>query len=148
MFARSMNFARMAARPALLATATVGLGMGYTLQAADAKALDLPGVKKAVAKALEDDMDMGPTLVRLAWHASGTYDKHSKTGGSDGATMRFAGKGEGERQRPALRRRPPCVVFNFRPKLSAQSGLAGSEGCGGAGQALLRSCVRARQRAH
>ena len=26
--------------------------------------------------------------VRLAWHAAGTYDKDSKTGGSNGATMR------------------------------------------------------------
>jgi cytochrome c peroxidase len=33
---------------------------------------------------------IGPTLVRLAWHASGTYDKVTKTGGSNGATMRFA----------------------------------------------------------
>eukprot|EP00051_Salpingoeca_urceolata_P026486 m.477468 g.477468 ORF g.477468 m.477468 type:complete len:327 (+) comp20852_c0_seq1:89-1069(+) len=32
----------------------------------------------------------GPLLVRLAWHASGTYDKASGTGGSNGATMRFA----------------------------------------------------------
>ncbi|OAV89213.1 hypothetical protein PTTG_07770 [Puccinia triticina 1-1 BBBD Race 1] len=31
-----------------------------------------------------------PFLVRLAWHASGTYDKESKTGGSNGASMRFA----------------------------------------------------------
>jgi cytochrome c peroxidase len=29
-------------------------------------------------------------LVRLAWHASGTYDKETGTGGSNGATMRFA----------------------------------------------------------
>jgi catalase (peroxidase I) len=36
-----------------------------------------------------DDGSLGPVLVRLAWHASGTYDKQSKTGGSDGATMRF-----------------------------------------------------------
>lgn len=36
----------------------------------------------------EDD-GLGPTLVRLAWHASGTYDKGSHSGGSDGATMRF-----------------------------------------------------------
>ncbi len=28
------------------------------------------------------------TQVRLAWHASGTYDAKSKTGGSNGATMR------------------------------------------------------------
>lgn len=26
--------------------------------------------------------------VRLAWHAAGTYDQDSKTGGSNGATMR------------------------------------------------------------
>jgi len=31
-----------------------------------------------------------PMAVRLAWHASGTFDKSSGTGGSDGATMRFA----------------------------------------------------------
>jgi len=28
--------------------------------------------------------------VRLAWHASGTYDKADRSGGSNGATMRFA----------------------------------------------------------
>lgn len=27
------------------------------------------------------DGSYGPVLVRLAWHASGTYDKDSKTGG-------------------------------------------------------------------
>jgi catalase (peroxidase I) len=36
-----------------------------------------------------DDGSLGPVLVRLAWHASGTYDKKTKTGGSNGATMRF-----------------------------------------------------------
>lgn len=30
-----------------------------------------------------------PFVVRLAWHASGTYDTNSATGGSNGATMRF-----------------------------------------------------------
>jgi len=30
-----------------------------------------------------------PMTVRLAWHASGTYDKATGTGGSNGATMRF-----------------------------------------------------------
>lgn len=50
----------------------------------------------AAAAALHDLLDnveddgLGPTLVRLAWHASGTYDKHSDTGGSEGATMRFS----------------------------------------------------------
>ncbi|KAJ3339809.1 L-ascorbate peroxidase 3 [Gonapodya sp. JEL0774] len=37
-----------------------------------------------------DDGSLGPVFVRLAWHASGTYDKHTKSGGSEGATMRFA----------------------------------------------------------
>jgi cytochrome c peroxidase len=35
------------------------------------------------------DGSYGPILVRLAWHAAGTYDKTSHTGGSNGATMRF-----------------------------------------------------------
>ena len=37
----------------------------------------------------EDGTSIGPTLVRLAWHASGTYSAVDKTGGSNGATMRF-----------------------------------------------------------
>ncbi|MCJ1406723.1 heme peroxidase [Ptychographa xylographoides] len=37
-----------------------------------------------------DDGSFGPVLVRLAWHCSGTYDKETNTGGSNGATMRFA----------------------------------------------------------
>ena len=35
-----------------------------------------------------DDGSYGPVFVRLAWHASGTYDKNTNTGGSNGATMR------------------------------------------------------------
>jgi cytochrome c peroxidase len=41
-----------------------------------------------------DDGSYGPVLLRLAWHASGTYDKETKTGGSNGATMRFAPEGD------------------------------------------------------
>lgn len=59
--------------------------------------LDRKGDYGAVRKAIEDILDVegyddgsyGPLLVRLAWHASGTYDKASNTGGSNGATMRF-----------------------------------------------------------
>jgi len=36
-----------------------------------------------------DDGSYAPVLVRLAWHASGTYDKATGTGGSNYATMRF-----------------------------------------------------------
>ena len=41
-----------------------------------------------------DDGSFGPVLLRLAWHASGTYDVETKTGGSNGATMRFAPEGD------------------------------------------------------
>ncbi|KAK8202971.1 cytochrome c peroxidase mitochondrial precursor [Phyllosticta capitalensis] len=56
---------------------------------------DYQKVYDAVAKALEehddyDDGSYGPVVLRLAWHASGTYDKETGTGGSNGATMRFA----------------------------------------------------------
>ncbi|CED82030.1 cytochrome c peroxidase [Phaffia rhodozyma] len=36
-----------------------------------------------------DDGSYGPVFVRLAWHASGTYDAETNTGGSNFATMRF-----------------------------------------------------------
>lgn len=35
----------------------------------------------------------GPIMVRLAWHAAGTYDKETDTGGSDGAGMRYEAEG-------------------------------------------------------
>ncbi|KAL4913209.1 heme peroxidase [Aspergillus aurantiobrunneus] len=55
---------------------------------------DYQKVYNAIAERLDnedyDDGSYGPVLVRLAWHASGTYDKETGTGGSNGATMRFA----------------------------------------------------------
>jgi len=36
-----------------------------------------------------DDGSFAPLFIRFAWHLSGTYDKDSNTGGSNGATMRF-----------------------------------------------------------
>lgn len=55
---------------------------------------DYTAVRKDIIAILNqpdyDDGSIGPILVRLAWHASGTYDKVTKTGGSNGATMRFA----------------------------------------------------------
>jgi cytochrome c peroxidase len=41
-----------------------------------------------------DDGSYGPILVRLAWHASGTYSAETGTGGSNGATMRFCPESE------------------------------------------------------
>jgi cytochrome c peroxidase len=51
-------------------------------------------VRKSIAGILDapthDDGSLGPVFIRLAWHASGTYDKKDGSGGSNGATMRFA----------------------------------------------------------
>ncbi|GAA6021813.1 hypothetical protein JCM10207_002071 [Rhodosporidiobolus poonsookiae] len=62
--------------------------------AASPKVVDYQKVYNAIAAALEDenydDGSYGPVLVRLAWHCSGTYDKNTGNGGSNGATMRFA----------------------------------------------------------
>lgn len=55
---------------------------------------DYQRVYNEIAERLEDndydDGSYGPVVLRLAWHASGTYDKETGTGGSNGATMRFA----------------------------------------------------------
>ncbi|POG68728.1 heme peroxidase [Rhizophagus irregularis DAOM 181602=DAOM 197198] len=58
------------------------------------KTIDYQKIYNQIADILEDndwdDGSNGPVFVRLAWHAAGTYDKVSKTGGSNGATMRFS----------------------------------------------------------
>lgn len=50
---------------------------------------DYAAVRKDIVKLLHqpeyDDGSAGPVLVRLAWHASGTYDVETDTGGSNGA---------------------------------------------------------------
>jgi len=56
---------------------------------AAAVTVDYKAVREKIAKIIEDEPSHGPLFVRLAWHSSGTYDKASKTGGSNGATMRF-----------------------------------------------------------
>lgn len=55
---------------------------------------DYEAVREAVRAIIDnddyDDGSIGPVLVRLSWHASGTYDAASGTGGSNGATMRYS----------------------------------------------------------
>lgn len=88
--------------PIWLGAGVVGAGAAYYFftQNAEPKEFkpefkDYQAVYNEIAKALQehdeyDDGSYGPVLVRLAWHASGTYDKATGTGGSNGATMRFA----------------------------------------------------------
>ncbi|KAL7801381.1 heme peroxidase [Trichoderma afarasin] len=82
------------------AAAAGGLGIWYFTSGASASSktfvptqADYQKVYNDIAERLDADYDdgsYGPVLVRLAWHCSGTYDKETKTGGSNGATMRFA----------------------------------------------------------
>lgn len=60
-------------------------------EAPDAKATtaSIGKAKADLVKLIKADYSKGPTLVRLAWHSSGTYDKMSKTGGSGQGTIRF-----------------------------------------------------------
>lgn len=37
-----------------------------------------------------DGTSLYGTLIRLAWHCSGSYSKEDNSGGSDGARMRFS----------------------------------------------------------
>ncbi|KAF9095419.1 heme peroxidase [Mortierella sp. AM989] len=66
-----------------------------TVAAADKpkEPLDYQKVYNAIAAIIEDenydDGSYGPVFLRLAWHASGTYDVNTKDGGSNYATMRF-----------------------------------------------------------
>ncbi|KAG9301013.1 hypothetical protein G9A89_018965 [Geosiphon pyriformis] len=95
------------------AAGLVGFGAGYYIysspqfvQQLTPAAVEAPTVKKGIdyqkvynqiADILEDhdydDGSYGPVLLRLAWHAAGTYDKETGTGGSNGATMRFEQEG-------------------------------------------------------
>lgn len=82
-------------RKVALTTGLVGTtGFALTqMAAADSATVDYKAVRADIADMLDqpgyDDGSVGPVLVRLGWHASGTYNVHDGSGGSDGATMRF-----------------------------------------------------------
>ena len=52
--------------------------------------VNLDKVKSEIEELIERDNMIGPTFLRLAWHASGTFSKHDKSGGSQGGTIRFS----------------------------------------------------------
>lgn len=76
---------------------TVGVVGCTAYNFAETAGFDVAKVKADICDAIDADEEkrgdgtsMGPTLIRLAWHASGTYSAADKTGGSNGATMRYA----------------------------------------------------------
>ncbi|CAM9310857.1 unnamed protein product [Phaeothamnion confervicola] len=68
--------------------AAAGLGV-LTSTPAYAAEPDYAAVKAAVQALVAKNPDWGPTIVRLAWHASGSYSKPEGNGGSYGGTIRF-----------------------------------------------------------
>jgi catalase-peroxidase len=66
--------------------------------AAEFKTLDLPAVKRDIAEVLTTSQDWwpadfgnyGPLMIRMAWHAAGTYRIRDGRGGAGSAQQRFA----------------------------------------------------------
>ena len=96
--ARHVTNARALKPVAFVATLTIAsyLYVNNNIATADAAKVDVKKFKADLEKLIADDEEkrgdgtsIGPTLVRLAWHASGTYSAKDHTGGSNGATMRF-----------------------------------------------------------
>ena len=56
------------------------------------------------------DGSLAPVLVRLAWHASGTYDKNDNTGGSNYATMRFPSEAGWNANKGLVSRFADCAI--------------------------------------
>ena len=58
---------------------------------ATASGLDCSKIRADIARALHDqthdDGSLAPLLIRFTWHACGTYDRETNTGGSDGGTI-------------------------------------------------------------
>ncbi|CAM9172373.1 unnamed protein product [Discosporangium mesarthrocarpum] len=78
---------------AVVASAFASSGLVF----ASVPTVDYAQLKKEIIEAIEEDVEkrgdgtsIAGTLVRLAWHASGTYSKLDGTGGSNGACMRFS----------------------------------------------------------
>lgn len=73
-----------------LAVATVGGFAIADVAMAREKQPDLEQIKKELVDVFDGNNYMGPTLVRLAWHSSGTFSKKDGSGGSTGGTIRGA----------------------------------------------------------
>lgn len=82
---RRFSAERNSSSNALLIVGATGLGaLGGYYYYQTTKPVDYQRVYNSIAKKLEnvdyDDGSFAPVLLRLAWHAAGTYDKDSNTG--------------------------------------------------------------------
>ncbi|GMH33438.1 hypothetical protein BSKO_01272 [Bryopsis sp. KO-2023] len=84
---RRALLATVAVAPLVTRVPTADAGVFDFLEGS--KEVDYSAVKADIKELIKADADKGPTLVRLAWHSSGTYDKMSKSGGSSKGTIRF-----------------------------------------------------------
>lgn len=71
------------------AVVTVAAAFSAPTALADEVAVDYKAVANDISQTVKDNPDWGPTLVRLSWHSSGTYDQMTKTGGSGSGSIRF-----------------------------------------------------------
>ena len=72
-----------------------GVAAAATAAAAMCEAPSVETLRKEIRAALiNEKVNACPMAVRVAWHAAGTFDKSDASGGSDGATMRFAPESE------------------------------------------------------
>lgn len=70
-------------------TATTSSFVSAEEKTVSSAAVDIPKIKGEIAELIEKDNYAGPTFLRLAWHASGTYCKKDNSGGSSGGTIRL-----------------------------------------------------------
>lgn len=79
---------------------------------------NVEAVKSSIRSAVIDSKaNACPMTVRLAWHASGTFDRRDASGGSDGAHMRFAPESTDDANKGLsiiqVRRESGCFFFFF-----------------------------------
>src|SRR6266542_3995831 len=120
------------------AAGLIGAGAGYYFyntsetHVAIAETPDYQKIYNQIADILEegdwDDGSLGPIFIRLAWHAAGTYDKETNTGGSNGATMRFspesdhsanAGLKHGREKLEPIKQKNPEITYSDLWSLAA-----------------------------
>lgn len=99
-----MNVARLTATRLAPAATVVSLSLYASIQdvhakeaaAAAAALVDLHKVRESISQVVETDAEkrgdgtsLAGTFIRLAWHASGTYQSSDNSGGSNGGRQRF-----------------------------------------------------------